>query len=122
MRIVIETSQEDDRPGTPRAAETEVGTMVLDGGPAPAALLRRLGRIPEAKAEEAGTGTTAAPEAGAAGVTAPEIEGEEAPLNPLRYGAAVASQRDRSGGRARVENEVANNGEDVALHKDPKVR
>lgn len=105
MRIVIDTDQPDEGRGTTRVAETERGAVDLDGGPAPAALLRRFGRIPEVHAE------IAAPEAAEA--RAPESEGGEMTPNPLRHGEAVAMQRHESGGRARAQDEAAKDGKDV---------
>ena len=78
MRIVIDTDQPDDGRGTTRVAETERGAVDLDGGPAPAALLRRFGRIPEVHAE------IAAPEAAEA--RAPESEGGDKRTYNLLHG------------------------------------
>jgi len=105
MRIVIETDQPDDSQGPSRlSSETPRETVVtLDGGPAPAALLRQFGRIPQPQAptqisaqartpaqSESHPGTE--PES-----TSGETEGGEAKLNPLRHGAALAAQRPESG-------------------------
>lgn len=109
MRIVIETDQPDEGQGTTRVGATERVAVVLDGGPAPTALLRRFGRIPEAQAE------TAAAEAAVG--REPESEGGEMTPNPLRYGEAVATQR-QSGGRARARDEAAEASEDVPA-EDP---
>jgi hypothetical protein len=92
MRIVIETDPSDEGRSTTQAAERQRGDLVLDGGPAPTALLRRFGRLPEARAEAEGE------EPG---------ESAQAVLNPLRHGAAVAAHRGQSGGRARVRDETA---------------
>jgi hypothetical protein len=109
MRIVIETDQPDEGQGTTRLATTEHVAVVLDGGPAPAALLRRFGRIPEAQAEIAA--------AEAAVDRTAESEGGEMTPNPLRYGEAVATQR-QSGGRARARYESAEDSDDVPT-EDP---
>lgn len=97
MRIVIDTNQPDEGQGpsqiaVTQMAETQSAGAALDGGPAPVALMRQFGRIPEATAE-----TTEAPAAG--GETAPGESGET-PLNPLRHGAAAAMERQQSGGPA----------------------
>jgi hypothetical protein len=105
MRIVIDTDQPDEGQGTTRVAGTEHGGVDLDGGPAPAALLRRFGRIPAVHAE------IAAPEAAEA--RAPESEGGEMIANPLRHGEAVAMQRHDSRGRTRAQDEAAEDSEDV---------
>ena len=95
MRIVIDTDQPDEGQGPSQIAVTQMaGTQsagaALDGGPAPVALVRRFGRIPEATAE---TAEAAAGEAGPG-------ESGEAPPNPLRRGAAVAMERQQDGGPA----------------------
>ena len=97
MRIVIDTDQPDEGQGPSEIAVTQMaGTQsagaALDGGPAPVALMRQFGRIPEATAE-----TTEAPAAW--GEAAPGESGETPP-NPLRHGAAVAMERQQSGGPA----------------------
>jgi hypothetical protein len=109
MRIVIETDEPDEGQGTTRVAATERVAVVLDGGPAPAALLRQFGRIPEAQAE------TAAAEAVVE--RTPESEGGEMAPNPLRHGESVATQR-QSGGRARARDVPAEDGDDVPA-EDP---
>jgi hypothetical protein len=95
MRIVIETDSADDGQGTSRAAETAQGSQTLDGGPAPAALLRRFGRIPHAEAHNKDAQTAASGEAGAA---AADSEGGQSGLNPLRHGEAIATQRPEADG------------------------
>ena len=97
MRIVIDTDQPDEGQGpsqiaVTQMAETQSAGAALDGGPAPVALMRQFGRIPEAAAE-----TT---EAEAAGGEAAPGENGETPLNPLRHGAAVAMEGQQSGGPA----------------------
>ena len=110
MRIVIETDQPDEGQSSTRAARAQRQAVVLDGGPAPAALLRRFGRIPQDQAETAGGGAGPAEAAQTQAVTAgpareAESEGGEVNLNPLRYGAAVATQRRERGGREGTHNE-----------------
>jgi len=97
MRIVIETDGADDGPGANRAADTERGALTLDGGPAPAALLRQFGRIPEAEAHTAGAQAAAT---GEPGTVAADSEGGEERLNPLRHGEGVATQWPEAAGRA----------------------
>jgi hypothetical protein len=97
MRIVIDTDQPDEGQDPRQIAVTQMaGTQsagtALDGGPAPVALMRRFGRIPEATAETA--------EAETAGGEAAPGESGEAPPNPLRHGAAAAMERQQSGGPA----------------------
>jgi len=97
MRIVIETDDADDGQDRNRAVETERGAQTLDGGPAPAALLRQFGRIPETEPHTAGAQPAATGEAGA---VAADSEGGQARLNPLRHGEAVATQRPEAAHRA----------------------
>ena len=100
MRIVIDTSQPDEgqdpsQVAVAQMAGTQGAGAALDGGPAPVALLRQFGRIPEAVAE------TTEVEAREGGVAEGGVaEGGEVPLNPLRQGAAAAMERQRSGGQA----------------------
>lgn len=85
MRIVIETDHSDTTATTVAATASQADPDVLDGGPAPAALLRQFGRIEHAhNAADAGE----APEAIEA------IEGGAAPPNPLRQGAEAAVQQN----------------------------
>jgi len=103
MRIIIETDQPDDSQGPSRPAETQRETMTtLDGGPAPAALLRQFGRIPDTQAQtqEPDQATTSAQAEARPGSEPGETEGGEAKPNPLRHGAAVAAQRCESGDNA----------------------
>ena len=102
MRIIIETDQPDESQRPSRPAETQRGTMTLDGGPAPAALLRQFGRIPDTQAQtqEPDQATTSTQ-----GETRPEsepaeTEGRQEQPNPLRHGAAVAAQGHESGDNA----------------------
>jgi hypothetical protein len=97
MRIVIDTDQpgegqDPSQIAVSQMAGTQSAGAALDGGPAPVALMRRFGRIPEATAETA--------EAEAAGGGAAPGESGETPLNPLRHGAAVAAERQQDGGPA----------------------
>lgn len=87
MRIVIETDQHTDelKSVTTQTAETAASATIIDGGPAPAALLRQFGRVTESSGaqvdEEEGAGPAAY---------------EETPmesLNPLRRGQAIGTDR-----------------------------
>jgi hypothetical protein len=85
MRIVIDIEEPDEGRGRAMTAATERAPVVLDGGPAPAALLRRFGRIPELPPESAETrGDIERPD---------DSEGGEMAPNPLRYGESIATQR-----------------------------
>lgn len=92
MRIVIEHDQPDEGQGTASTGATQTTPAVFDGGPAPAALLRQFGRLPEA-------GEQAHPHAG---VRPDDRDGGEMTQNPLRRGESIATEHrneepDRSG-------------------------
>jgi hypothetical protein len=102
MRIVIETEQPGEGDGSTRSAGIERQPTDFDGGPAPAVLLRRFGRIPEFEPESEGVSEEAELDESTAEAEsrprAGEREGEqdEEQLNPLRRGAAIAAQRGES--------------------------
>jgi hypothetical protein len=102
MRILIETEQPGEGDGSTRSAGIERQPTDLDGGPAPAVLLRRFGRIPEFEPETEGVSEEAElDESAAEAESRPRARGrggeqDEEQLNPLRRGAAVAAQRGES--------------------------
>lgn len=98
MRIVIETD-ESDKQQSAHAVGLPGSVPVLDGGPAPVALLRRMGRVPDIRGED-------------------EYEDDESKLNPLRQGSAVAGRRYDSGDRAAAGND-AMEGDDQASDDPP---
>jgi hypothetical protein len=87
MRIVIETDQHADelKSVTAATAEAAGAATIIDGGPAPAALLRQFGRVTEP------TGAQVDEEEGAGAAAHDEMV--EEPLNPLRRGHAIATHR-----------------------------
>lgn len=86
MRIVIDTEGPDEGQAPATTATSKSAPVVFDGGPAPAALLRRFGRIPDALEPVKTMGGREPSE---------DSEGGEMVQNPLRLGESMARQRQR---------------------------
>jgi hypothetical protein len=112
MRIVIETTdQPEPNQANLAIVQTQRAAEVRDGGPAPAALLRRFGRIPEAFAAQESATTADPARADRLEDELSESDGGAAKLNPLRHGAAVAAQRQDSGEHRSGSDDVVEHGE-----------
>jgi hypothetical protein len=79
MRIVIETDPQSDNVRSITTDASAEAITILEGGPAPAMLLRQFGRVPPAETFEDESGGQAP-------------ESRDHPLNPLRSGAAAARE------------------------------